>query len=150
MWSGDPRWLCALQPSGYISATSFNVKNYFLHSKCIYVFCVDLRIQCDYFPIQRKNYSITNWLALGFLHKKKATFVDCVRLSVLPSTSLLLLCPCIRLSVCLSVRDILSTTNASLRFEWDCLSDFFQKSTSKCEFEEDQPCGSRTLHMNVK
>jgi len=41
------------QPSGYYMYRQFNIQQfYFLPTLCIYVFCVDLRTNSDYFPIQ--------------------------------------------------------------------------------------------------
>jgi hypothetical protein len=37
-----------------LCATIFDIKNYVLHTKCIYVFCVVLRTESDYFPVPRK------------------------------------------------------------------------------------------------
>jgi len=45
--------LNALQPSGLYMYRQFNIKQfYILPTQCIYVFCVDLRSNSDYFPIQ--------------------------------------------------------------------------------------------------
>ena len=42
-----------LHASGYYTYHQFNIhKFYFLPTQCIYVFCVDLRTNSDYFPIQ--------------------------------------------------------------------------------------------------
>jgi hypothetical protein len=43
-----------LEPSGhYMFRQGFNIhKFYVLPTQCIYVFCVDLRTNSDYFPIQ--------------------------------------------------------------------------------------------------
>jgi len=39
--------------SGYYTYRQFNIhKSYDLPTQCIYVFCVDLRTNSDYFPIQ--------------------------------------------------------------------------------------------------
>jgi hypothetical protein len=47
-----------LKPSGYyirIHTTDFNTNQFsVLPTECIYVFCVDLRTNSDYFPIQHK------------------------------------------------------------------------------------------------
>ena len=41
------------EPSGYYVYHQFNTqKFYVLPTQCIYVFCVDLRTNSDYFPIQ--------------------------------------------------------------------------------------------------
>jgi hypothetical protein len=48
--------LCLINPlklSGYYMYHQFNIqKFYVLPTKCIYVFCVDLRTNSDYFPTQ--------------------------------------------------------------------------------------------------
>ena len=45
--------IISLQPSGHYMYRQFKVhKSYFLPTHCIYVFCVDLRTNSDYFPIQ--------------------------------------------------------------------------------------------------
>jgi len=45
--------LYIIQPSGYYMYHQFNIhKLYILPTHCIYVFCVDLRTNSDYFPIQ--------------------------------------------------------------------------------------------------
>ena len=42
-----------LKPSGHYMYHQFNIhKFYFLPTQCICVFCVDLRTNSDYFPIQ--------------------------------------------------------------------------------------------------
>jgi len=42
-----------LQPSGYLCTARFNMhKFYILPTQCIYGFCVDLRTNSDYFPMQ--------------------------------------------------------------------------------------------------
>jgi len=42
-----------LKPSGYYICQEFNIQQlYVLPGKCICVFCVDLRTNSDYFPIQ--------------------------------------------------------------------------------------------------
>ena len=42
-----------LKPSGNYTYHQFNIhKFYVLLTQCIYVFCVDLRTNSDYFPIQ--------------------------------------------------------------------------------------------------
>jgi hypothetical protein len=41
------------KPSGHYMYHQFNIhKSYSLPTQCIYVFCVDLRTNGDYFPIQ--------------------------------------------------------------------------------------------------
>ena len=42
-----------LKPSGHYMYHQFNIQPlYVLPTQCIYVFCVDLRTNSDYFPIQ--------------------------------------------------------------------------------------------------
>jgi hypothetical protein len=42
-----------LKPSGHYMYRQFNMQQfYILPTQCIYVFCVDLRTNSDYFPIQ--------------------------------------------------------------------------------------------------
>ena len=42
-----------LQPSGHYMYRQFNIQQFYvLPTHCIYVFCVDLRTNSDYFPIQ--------------------------------------------------------------------------------------------------
>ena len=42
-----------LKPSGLYMYSQFNIQQFYvLPTQCIYVFCVDLRTNCDYFPIQ--------------------------------------------------------------------------------------------------
>jgi len=42
-----------LKPSGHYMYHQFNIQQfYFLPTQCSYVFCVDLRTNSDYFPIQ--------------------------------------------------------------------------------------------------
>jgi len=44
-----PAW----KPSGYYMYRQFNIQQfYILPTQCIYAFCVDLRTDSDYFPIQ--------------------------------------------------------------------------------------------------
>jgi len=41
------------EPSGYYMYHQFNIQQFcVLPTQCIYVFCVDLRTNSDYFPIQ--------------------------------------------------------------------------------------------------
>ena len=43
----------SLQPSGHYMYHQFHIQQYYvLPTQCIYVFCVDLRTNSDYFPIQ--------------------------------------------------------------------------------------------------
>jgi len=42
-----------LKPSGHYMYRQFNIQQFYvLPTQCIYVFCVDLRTNSDYFPIQ--------------------------------------------------------------------------------------------------
>ena len=42
-----------LKTTGHVMHLQFNIQNlYVLPTHCIYVFCVDLRTNSDYFPIQ--------------------------------------------------------------------------------------------------
>ena len=42
-----------LNPSGYYMYHQFNTRQFYVQpTHCIYVFCVDLRTNSDYFPIQ--------------------------------------------------------------------------------------------------
>jgi hypothetical protein len=42
-----------LKPSGYYMYHQFNIQQFYVPpTQCIYVFCVDLRTNSDYFPIQ--------------------------------------------------------------------------------------------------
>jgi hypothetical protein len=42
-----------LKPSGHYMYHQFNIQQFYvLFTQCIYVFCVDLRTNSDYFPIQ--------------------------------------------------------------------------------------------------
>ena len=43
----------SLKPSGHYMYLQFNIQQFYvLPTQCIYVFCVDLRTNSDYFPIQ--------------------------------------------------------------------------------------------------
>jgi uncharacterized cysteine cluster protein YcgN (CxxCxxCC family) len=43
-----------LKPSGHYMYRQFNIQQFYvLPTECIYVFCVDLRTNSDYFPIQQ-------------------------------------------------------------------------------------------------
>ena len=43
----------SFKPSGHYMYRQFNIQQFYvLPTQCIYVFCVDLRINSDYFPIQ--------------------------------------------------------------------------------------------------
>ena len=47
------RILNTLKPSGHYMYRQFNIQQFcVLPTQCIYVFCVDLRTNSDYFPIQ--------------------------------------------------------------------------------------------------
>ena len=42
-----------LKPSGHYMYRQFNIQQFYVQpTQCIYVFCVDLRTNSDYFPIQ--------------------------------------------------------------------------------------------------
>jgi hypothetical protein len=42
-----------LKPSGYCTYRQFNIQQFYdLPTQCVYVFCVDLRTNSGYFPIQ--------------------------------------------------------------------------------------------------
>ena len=44
---------CVGSTSGHYMYRQFNIQQFYvLPTRCIYVFCVDLRINSDYFPIQ--------------------------------------------------------------------------------------------------
>ena len=54
--------LPSLQPSGHYMYRKFNIQQlYILSTECVYVFCVDLRTNSDYFTVQ-------HWL-LGFYNR---------------------------------------------------------------------------------
>ena len=41
-----------LKPSGHYTYRQFNIQQFYvLLKRCIYVFCIDLRTNSDYFPI---------------------------------------------------------------------------------------------------
>ena len=47
------QWLLYVPHSGHYMYRQFNIKQFYvLPTQCIYVFCVDLRTNSDYFPIQ--------------------------------------------------------------------------------------------------
>jgi len=49
----NPLTIKPLKPSGHYMYHQFNIKHsYVLPTQCIYVFCMDLRTNSDYFPIQ--------------------------------------------------------------------------------------------------
>ena len=70
-----------LKPSGYCMYHQFNIHKFcMLPTQCIYVFCVDLRTNSDYFPIQhqltgfynRRNvftarYGLDLYMSCGFM-----------------------------------------------------------------------------------
>jgi len=44
---------CPLNPTGHYMYHQFNIQQFYvLPTQCIFVFCVDLRTNSDYFPIQ--------------------------------------------------------------------------------------------------
>jgi len=46
-------FVTTLGPSGHCMYRQFNIQQFYvLPAQCIYVFCVDLRANSDYFPIQ--------------------------------------------------------------------------------------------------
>jgi len=46
-------WIMPLKQSGYYMYHKFKIEQFYvLPTEYIYVFCVDLRINSDYFPIQ--------------------------------------------------------------------------------------------------
>jgi len=46
-------FITELKPSGHYMYHQFNIQQFYvLPTQCIYVFCVDLRTNIDYFPIQ--------------------------------------------------------------------------------------------------
>ena len=50
----EPNRPDALQPSGHYVYHQFHVQQFYvLLTQCIYVFCVELRTNSDYFPIQQ-------------------------------------------------------------------------------------------------
>ena len=45
--------LTLVKPSGHYMYRQFNIQQFYvLPTQCIYVFCVDMRTNSDYFPIQ--------------------------------------------------------------------------------------------------
>ena len=47
------QWSLYVPPSGHYMYRQFNIQQFYvLPTHCIYVFCVDLRTNSDYFPIQ--------------------------------------------------------------------------------------------------
>jgi hypothetical protein len=47
------RYLVSEQNYGHYMYRQFNIQQFYvLHTQCIYVFCLDLRTNSDYFPIQ--------------------------------------------------------------------------------------------------
>ena len=51
-----------LKPYGHYIYQQYNIhKLHVLPTQCIYVFCVDLRTNSDYFPIQHKLTGFYNW-----------------------------------------------------------------------------------------
>jgi hypothetical protein len=46
-------WVMLISPSGYYMHRQFNIQQFYvLPTQCIYVFCVDLRTNSDYFTVQ--------------------------------------------------------------------------------------------------
>jgi len=55
------RHINTLQSSGHYTHRQFNIQQFYvLPTQCIYVFCVDLRINSDYFPIQHSLTGLYN------------------------------------------------------------------------------------------
>ena len=55
-------WFVLLEPSGHYTYHHFNIhKFYFVPIQCIYVFCVDLRTNSDYFTVQHWLVGFYNW-----------------------------------------------------------------------------------------
>jgi hypothetical protein len=53
VWSYYISPLNPLKPSGYYMYHQFNIQQFYvLPTQCIYVFCVDLRTNSDYFTVQ--------------------------------------------------------------------------------------------------
>jgi hypothetical protein len=51
--TGTIRTVMSLRPHGYCMYRQFNMQQFYvLPTQCVYVFCVDLRTNSDYFPIQ--------------------------------------------------------------------------------------------------
>jgi len=47
------RWLLCIPPSGHYMYHQINIQQFYvLPTQCVYVFCVDLRINSDYFSTQ--------------------------------------------------------------------------------------------------
>ena len=47
------------KPSGHYMYRQFNIQQFYvLPTQCIYVFCVDLRTNSDYFPVQKHRRNI--------------------------------------------------------------------------------------------
>ena len=55
-----------LQPRGHYMYHQFNIQQFFLPTQCIYVFCVDLRTNSDYFTVQP-------WL-VGFYKRRSGVY----------------------------------------------------------------------------
>jgi len=57
-----------LQPRGYYMYRQFNIHQFHvLSTQCIYMFCVDLRTNSDYFPKQHK--------LIGFSHQGRQCLI---------------------------------------------------------------------------
>jgi hypothetical protein len=55
MWADRKSDINSLEPSGHYMYHQFNTQQlYVLPTQCIDVFCVDLRTNSDYFPIQNE------------------------------------------------------------------------------------------------
>ena len=53
IWAQKVGYIDVLKSKTYIMYRQFNIQQlYVLPTQCIYVFCVDLRTNSDYFPIQ--------------------------------------------------------------------------------------------------
>jgi hypothetical protein len=71
-----------LKLSGYyIYIIRFNFKKFYvLPTQCIYVFCVDLRTNSDYFTVQHKLTGLYNWDGVCLLRGTDCIYVFCVDL----------------------------------------------------------------------
>ena len=69
-----------LQPSGYYMYRQFNIQQFYVPpTQCIYVFCIDLRKNRDYFPIQHSftglyNRDLTLYSPVVIMHISSLTF----------------------------------------------------------------------------
>jgi len=74
-WSAKQRFI-PLKPSGHYIYRQFNIQQlYVLPTQCIYVFCVDLRTNSDYFPIQHELAGLSNRDGVCLLRGKVYIFV---------------------------------------------------------------------------